>query len=366
MTKKNIIIAVALCMLSTLSGCSGVGDKSATMSGIYLVTSLLAIALLAGYCFLIKKKEPWFLVLFSAVVVVNVGYLSLSVSTSLQEALLANRVAYLGSVFLPLSLLVLIFKACKILPPKWLIGMLIGLSCVVFLIAASPGYLDIYYKDVSLVIVNGVAMLEKDYGPLHSLYLFYLLSYFTAMIGIIVYARASQKICNSIHALLLLMSVFVNIGVWLMEQFVKIDFEILSVSYIVTELFLLGISMLLQDTKIQNLLNTKSLVEDNKSNSECDFINASDVSVQDTEVPKSDYNFIDKCEYLASKIHTLTPTEKQIFDLYSNGKQIKEVKELLSITDNTLKYHNRNIYTKLGVCSRKELIEIVVSTHINK
>jgi DNA-binding CsgD family transcriptional regulator len=31
----------------------------------------------------------------------------------------------------------------------------------------------------------------------------------------------------------------------------------------------------------------------------------------------------------------------------------------LDITENTLKYHNRNIYGKLGVSSRKQMLEIV-------
>ncbi len=28
----------------------------------------------------------------------------------------------------------------------------------------------------------------------------------------------------------------------------------------------------------------------------------------------------------------------------------------LNIKENTLKYHNKNLYSKLGVCSRKQLI----------
>ena len=32
--------------------------------------------------------------------------------------------------------------------------------------------------------------------------------------------------------------------------------------------------------------------------------------------------------------------------------------EEMSIKENTLKYHNKNIYSKLGVSSRKQLIEI--------
>lgn len=357
MFKKNIILVDSIFLLLAMSGCSAIGEKSATMSGIYFVTSLLAIILLAGYCFLIKKKEPWFVILFSAVVVVNIGYLSLSVSSSLKEALFANRVAYLGSVILPLSMLILILTACGINPPKWFIGVLIGLSCSMFLIAASPGYLNIYYKEVSLVITDGVAMLDKKYGVLHSLYLYYLLGYFGAMIASILYARFTKRVKSSIHAVLLLMSVFVNIGVWLMEQFVKIDFEILSVSYIVTELFLLGISFLLQDKKIQNI-----------------FTFTADDSIQETNVSNEvnlnscveTYDELsEKYKYLVSKLHTLTPTEKQIYELYVSGKQIKEVKEILFISDNTLKYHNRNIYSKLGVSSRKELIEVSLAAKIS-
>ena len=38
--------------------------------------------------------------------------------------------------------------------------------------------------------------------------------------------------------------------------------------------------------------------------------------------------------------------------------KIKEIREKINITENTLKYHNKNIYGKLGVSSRKQLISI--------
>ena len=57
-------------------------------------------------------------------------------------------------------------------------------------------------------------------------------------------------------------------------------------------------------------------------------------------------------------ITTLTQTEKLIYDLYIDGKSTKEVLEQMNIKENTLKYHNKNIYGKLGVPSRKVLKEI--------
>ena len=56
-----------------------------------------------------------------------------------------------------------------------------------------------------------------------------------------------------------------------------------------------------------------------------------------------------------------THTEKLIYDLYIAGKNTKEVLTEMNIKENTLKYHNKNIYGKLGVASRKELKAIAKS-----
>ena len=55
-------------------------------------------------------------------------------------------------------------------------------------------------------------------------------------------------------------------------------------------------------------------------------------------------------------LHTLTPTERTVFELYVSGRSAKEIMEIMGIKENTLKYHNKNIYSKLGVASRKELL----------
>jgi len=58
-----------------------------------------------------------------------------------------------------------------------------------------------------------------------------------------------------------------------------------------------------------------------------------------------------------SNLCTLTPKEREVFDLYLQGRKGKEIQEILNISQNTLKYHNKNIYDKLGVSSRKELLK---------
>ena len=164
---KNTLTKISILFLSVflLSGCTSIGDKSSSLATIYVATTFLAFLLLLGYFFIIKKKEPWFYVLFTSVPVVNIGYLILSVSDTLDMALWANRIAYLGSVFLPLSMLMTILKISKLNYKKWVPAALLGISVLVFFIAASPGYLDIYYKSVTLETVGGVSVLNKEYGP---------------------------------------------------------------------------------------------------------------------------------------------------------------------------------------------------------
>ncbi len=355
MTKKLLKIGSVILILLSLGGCSDVGNKNMDLSTIYVATSVLSLILLAGYCTLIKKRDPWFILLFSAVSVVNIGYFSISISTTINEALLSNRIAYLGSVFLPMSMLMTILKTCKINIRKWAVSAIMLLSVIVFLIAASPGYLDIYYKEVSLIKVGGATVLEKVYGPLHSIYLYYLMGHFIAMLAIIIYARVSKKIRSSSHAVLLLTAVFINLCVWLMEQFVDLDFEFLSVSYIASELFLLGISLLIQDITLQNAIVSKHSIE-----KETDLQDNNSTATKDATSPalSDEKSMQEKAEYMASVLYTLTPTERQIYKLYISGKNTKEVMAELCITENTLKFHNRNIYSKLGVSNRKELIAV--------
>lgn len=64
----------------------------------------------------------------------------------------------------------------------------------------------------------------------------------------------------------------------------------------------------------------------------------------------------EKFEYFVEHLSELTSKEREIFDMYIRGIGTKDIIEKIGITDNTLKYHNRNIYGKLGVSNRKEML----------
>ena len=327
-----------------LSGCSSIGDGVASLSVIYGVTAVLSALLLVGCLYLVRKNRQWFVLLFSSVLVVNIGYTFLSVSSGLEMALWANRVSYLGSVFLPLAMLMIILNITNTRTKRWVPICLFSLAVVVFLIAASPGILPIYYKEVSFEVVNGGSTLVKVYGPLHPLYLVYLLGYFSAMIAVIIRASIKKSFDSAAHAVIIAMAVFVNIGVWFIEQISSIDFEFLSVSYIITELFLCGVHMVMNENqRLRELVQQKE---------EALRAKIADDSRGDRVVSA------DMMEYFAQGLDTLTPQERQIYEAYLSGTSTKDIMIELNIKENTLKFHNKNLYSKLGVSSRKQLLEV--------
>ncbi len=344
---------ILLFLMLSLSSCSTVGSKNASLSVIYSAAAILSLLLLIGCCLLVRKKKVWFVLLFSSVLIVNVGYTFLAMSTCLEMALWANRVAYLGSVFLPLSMLMIILNVTGTKHPKWLHGVLGVLSIIIFLIAASPGILPIYYKEVSFITVNGVSSLNKVYGPLHPLYLIYLLGYFAAMITIIIRAQIKKTIEATAHAVILAIAVFVNIGVWFIEQLVSIDFEMLSVSYIISELFLLGVHLVMNE--YQRMKKIVKQVESVQGYSDADA-STPDVMLEKPVVDEAIAP--ERIEVFMMGLKTLTPTERDIYDAYIARVTTKEIMANMNIKETTLKYHNRNLYGKLGVSTRKELLEI--------
>ena len=119
--KKSFMAVPLLCaVLLCFSSCVSTGEKAISVAVVYCVTAVFSVMVFLIYMFGIRKKNLWFVLLFASVFVVNVGYCALAISQTLEEALLANRISYFGSVFLPMTMLMIIFDAIKIQYGKWL------------------------------------------------------------------------------------------------------------------------------------------------------------------------------------------------------------------------------------------------------
>ena len=55
------------------------------------------------------------------------------------------------------------------------------------------------------------------------------------------------------------------------------------------------------------------------------------------------------------ELQSLTNREKEVLKFILEDAKRKDIAEALCITENTIKKHTANIYTKIGVVNRKEL-----------
>ena len=319
--------------------------KDGVLSIVYGVVALLSVLLLVSYFIFDKKKDRRFIALFCCVATSNLGYFLLSICNSLAVAKLANAISYFGGAFSILVMLLIIYDVCQMRKRQWLTWSLIGISVVFFALAASGDWLGLYYRSVSLEIVNGTTHLVKEYGPLHGLYALYLAGYVVLMLLCIAYAAKTNRLSSPKYTTFLFFTVLLNVGVWLAEQIVNEEFEFLCVSYIVTEVLLLLIYNMLCDYGIirpgTGILSVQMLTQLNTR------------QVDPGALPPGIEDMF--CSF-AEKAKTLTSAERRILNYYIDGHDIAEIPDLAFISIHTVKKHNRSIYQKLEIASRDELM----------
>ena len=160
--------------------------------------------------------------------------------------------------------------------------------------------------------------------------------YFVIMLGVIIYSMLKKKISSYKHAGLLVVVVFFNIAIWLIEQFINWDFEFLSVSYIASELLLLFLYGMIQD--YESIMEQK------------------DLSHIDSNLKKY---CIEDIENSIPNVYNLSNREREVLLKMLEDKKRKEIAEELCITENTVKKHISNIFAKLEIANRNELFEKV-------
>ena len=319
--------------------------KYGVLSVVYGVVALLSVLLFVIYFLCDKRKIHLFLALFGCVAVSNCGFFLLSICKSLAVARLANCMSYFGGAFSMLIMLLVICDVCQVPMRKWMTCCLNCISVVFFVLAASGDWLGLYYRSVSLEIVNGTTHLVKEYGPLHGLYALYLAGYVVMMLLCIVSAARAKRLSSPRYTTILLVAVLLNVGVWLIEQAINEEFEFLSVSYMITAVLLLLIYNLLCDYGIirpeTGALSVQTLTQLNTR------------QINPGTLPSGMEQMF---RGFAEKARTLTSAERRILNYYIEGHDIAEIPDLAFISIHTVKKHNRSIYQKLEIASRDELM----------
>ena len=172
----------------------------------YQLTLIASLVLLIAYLGIWHKHLDIHITLIFAIVpVANVGASLVAFSQSLEAALVATKISYIGGCYLLLILMLAVFNLCDVKLKRWMRIALVTLSTTVYLAVLTIGVSPLYYESVSLQFVDGAAVLEKQYGPLHTVFIVMEIAYFCATLAVIIYSyfKKNQVSRKNLHLLFL-------------------------------------------------------------------------------------------------------------------------------------------------------------------
>ena len=118
--------------------------------------------------------------IFTFIPIACLGHFMFSVSRSLDEAVAAMKITYLGGTFLQLFILLCIFNLCHINCKRGIRVLLFVVCCVTFAGSLTIGYGGGFYRSMSFEIIDGVSVLNREYGWMHTAYYTVVVLFFAA------------------------------------------------------------------------------------------------------------------------------------------------------------------------------------------
>ena len=160
----------------------------------YYLAFLLSIVLLFVYVWRRNRQfNACFTIINTVMPVANLGYLLLATSTTVEEAVVADKVIYFETCFLLPLFLLTVMVACRMDIRTWTIALMFLLSVGVYALIFGLGKDHAYYRSVRLEEYKGVTILHKTYGTNYLFFVFLLISYMIASLILLTYSLLMKK-----------------------------------------------------------------------------------------------------------------------------------------------------------------------------
>ncbi|SCW35332.1 putative two-component system response regulator [Ruminococcaceae bacterium YRB3002] len=198
----------------------------------YDINFAISLLLLLIYAYIWHKHfDVNLTMVFVMIPIADLGYCFLSRASNIQEALVGNKIIYLGGCFLPLFVTLTIFGLCKLRMHSVIRVMIILSGLVSYGSVLSIGYTRWFYTSVSRDVTNGYVMLQKSYGPMHTVFYIFIAIYFLLGIGALVYSFFIRKdISHKIIMMLFLPETLTMIS-YVISKFIGAKVELVPLTY---------------------------------------------------------------------------------------------------------------------------------------
>lgn len=189
----------------------------------------------------------------------NIGYLCLSMSQNLNEAILACKIHYIGGCFMPMLYFFTFCGVARIELKKSVTFPLLIIQIALYGIVCTIGYSDLYYVNPQLIINNGAGCLVKDYGPLHFLYPLSMGLYLVASVTIAVMSGLKKKTVNRKEVFDMLICAAFAVLCYFIQRIAHWQIDIMPVSYMI---LMLGAVVPIYHSNLFTVEENKNIVQE--------------------------------------------------------------------------------------------------------
>lgn len=181
-----------------------------------------------------KKINTLFVILTLIMAMANFGYLSLALSETVEEALYANKISYLGGCFISPVLFFLILRVCNYKIPSWLKFLLSGISFFVYLLVLSTGFTTIYYENQWIGKYFDSTILIQENGPLYYSFTITLVCYLLMNLSLLVYVVFKDKNVSKKPLIILITLELLNVLMFFIGRLILPEFEFMPAIYVLS------------------------------------------------------------------------------------------------------------------------------------
>ncbi len=208
----------------------------------YSIAFILSVVMSMVYlCMWHKHFDVHITIVFVVAPVINLGYVMLAKAQSLDAALFANQITYLGGCFLLPFIMLSVLQLCRINSDRRINVFVIVISTLMYLSSLTIGISTIFYKSVDIKFVNGTAELVKTYGPLHTLFYVMMVIYFLVSMIVTVYSFFRKIDVSNKIVIRLFITEFITIVAFFGGRAITKEIEFVPMVYVIDQIIYLTI-----------------------------------------------------------------------------------------------------------------------------
>ena len=181
------------------------------------------------------KVSSIYALIYLMITICDFGYLYLLQAQTLEGALLANTITYIGGCFIPFLMLLGVCSICHVRQKAWMV--VTELICCVccFLLVATSGKNKLNYLTVWLDTSGKYTRLMKEYGPFHNFSTIGMVLFVMATYAVIIWTYKRKREVSYITAVSLAVICSVDILTYCLEMLFKAPVKLMPFAYLVTE-----------------------------------------------------------------------------------------------------------------------------------